>query len=605
MLMKRIHYILLLLFACTSVVFAEEVKFVASVSKTQVATGERIQITFSLNSNGSGFTPPDFTGFQVLSGPNQSSSMSWVNGAMSANVSFSYILLAVKTGEYTIKPASIVVDGDKRMSNALQIKVVKGQAVPQTNAPSSQSRSGRQENMGNPQDISKDLFIRAVVDKTDVYTGEQLTVRYKLYTRVNLQVNDFDKLPDLNGFWSQDVDDKAQDMNWKTESYNGASYHVTDIKQTILFPQRSGDLTVDPLVMSVTVRQSRPARDIIDDFFGAFEDVPYKIKSKPVTVHVKPLPQEGRPEGFTGAVGTFAISASLDKEELKSNEALNYKLRISGSGNIKLLKELNVDFPADFEKYDPKVTDNISERLDGVSGTREYDYLLIPRSEGTFTIPSHTFSYFNPSEKKYVALSTKPFQVKVNKGVSEENPTAVLPRDQQDISILDKDIRYIKTSSDNLHQKGESLYESYIYYLLLLIGPVLFILAIAFRKWQVRHNSDLVKVKSRKANKIALRHLSNAKTQLSAGNAQAFYEDVFKGIYGYLSNKLNIPVANLTKETIIGQLKSKSVDEQLIHQLIETLNMCEMARYAPVSGISEREVFEKAKNMINDIENKL
>ncbi len=602
--MARLYYILAPLLFWTSFVFADDVTFTATVSKSQVSTGERFQISFSVNSNGSEFVPPDFTGFRVLSGPNQSSSMSWINGAMSANVSYSYILMAVETGEYTIGAASISVEGDKLTSAPVKIKVTKGEGVQQNNA-TPQDRSEPQQKSGNTADISKELFIRAVVDKTQVYTGEQLTVSYRLYTRINLNVNDFDKLPDLNGFWSQDVTDNGQNVQWKTESYNGISYHVADIKQSILFAQRSGNLTIDPLIMTVTIRQSRPARDIIDDFFGAFEDVQHKIKSKPVTVHVKPLPDEGKPASFTGAVGNFSIGASLDKEELKANEALDYKFKISGSGNIKLLKEPIVDFPADFEKYDPKVTDNISEAINGVSGTREYDYLLIPRHEGSFTIPAINFSYFNPSEEQYVTLSTKPYQVKVNKGASDGSATTFIPGDQHDVKMLNEDIRYIKTGNDDLHKKGESLYGSLAYYLLLLIGPCLFMIALAYRKWHLNSNNDLVKVKSKKANKVAAKHLSNAKKQLLGGNKKAFYEDIFKGIYGYLSDKLSIPVSNLSKETISNQLKARNVTEKLVEQLIDTLNICEMARFAPTSSMSEQEVFEKAKRVINDIEDEI
>jgi hypothetical protein len=343
----------------------------------------------------------------------------------------------------------------------------------------------------------------------------------------------------------------------------------------------------------------------MEQFFGgSYKDVKYKIESPPVTIHVKPLPDAGKPEGFTGAVGNFTFDAAVDKKELKANEALNYTLKIKGSGNIKLLNTLNTNFPSDFERYDPTITDTITEKLSGVAGTRTYNYLVIPRHGGTYTIDPVKFSYFNPSTERYVSFPSKTFQIKVNKGKDEVSVTA-FSTNKQDVKVLGKDIRYIKTTGPDLNKPDDEFYGSLLYYLLLLLGPVLFATAFAYRRWDEKNNSDAIKVKSRKASKIAAKHLASAKKQLLARNTKAFYEDVSRGMYGYLSDKLNIPFAHLTRENVAAELRSRAVSDALIARITDTLDLCEMARFAPVRGISAQEVFDRTKNMISDMEEEI
>jgi len=601
--MSRKYYILTLLLFGTNLLFAQDLKFTASVNKTEVGTGEQFQIDFSVNGNADGFTPPNFNGFQVLSGPNESTSMTSINGNTTVSTSLSYILMPIKEGEFTIGSAAAVVNGHRLKTNPVKIKVVKGKPVPQN----SQAQSGPDNSIteGNTSDLSKSLFMRAVVDKTIVYQGEQIILNYRLYTRVDIEQSQLDNLPDLNGFWNEDIKSLQQQVQWHVETYKGVRYNAADIKQTILFPERAGNLTIDPLGMTFVVKVQAPSRDIMDQFFGSYKELKVKVKSPPVVIHVRPLPEAGKPDSFTGAVGSFKIDASVDKTELKANDALNYKVKVTGSGNIKLLKTLNTIFPADFEKYDPKITDTITDSETGVSGSRFYNYLLIPRHQGDYTIDPLKFSYFNPASNRYVSLTSKSFHIKVDKGTNESNLTAFSSADKQDIKLLDKDIRYIKTSDNGLSKQGDILFGSPAYYLLLLIGPAVCCGVYSYRNWLIKSNSDIVKVKSRRAGKIAAKHLASAQKQLAANNTKAFYEDVFKGLYGYLSDKLNIPYANLDRETIASVLKNSSVNEQLISRLLDTLDLCEMARYAPVSHISKQEVFEKSKGIINGIENEI
>ena len=601
--MNKKYYILTLLLLCTNLLFAQNVKFTASVSKNEVGTGEQFQVDFSVNGNADGFNPPNFNGFQVLSGPNESTSMTSINGNTTVSTSYSYILMPVKEGEFTIGPATIEVNGHRLSTNAIKIKVVKDRPVPQNSQAQSEPDNSIAE--GNSSKLSKLLFIKAVVDKPTVYLGEQLTLNYKLYTRVDIEQSQVDKMPDLNGFWNEDIKNPQQQVQWRIETYKGVRYNVADIKQTILFPEHAGNIIIDPLGMTFVVRVRAPSRDIMDQFFGTYKEEKYPAKSTPVVIKVKPLPETGKPDSFTGAVGNFKIDASVDKTELKANDALNYKVKVTGSGNIKLLKALNTNFPADFEKYDPKITDSITDRENGVSGSRHYNYLLIPRHQGDFTIDPLKFSYFNPVAGRYVTLTTKQFHIKVDKGTAESNVTAFSDAEKQDIKMMGKDIRYIKTDDSGLNKQGGEFFGSFGYYALLLIGPIFCYGAYSYRTWLRKANSDIVKVKSRRAAKIAAKHLANAQKQLMANNEKAFYEDVFKGLYGYLSDKLNIQYANLDRETIASALNARHVNEQLINRLQDTLDLCEMARYAPVTHISQQEVFEKARGIINDIENEI
>lgn len=605
--MKLKLYILSLLLLCTNLLYAADVKFTVGVSKTEVGTTEQFEITFTVNANGDKFTPPSFTGFLVVSGPNTSQSMSMINGVTSSSVAYSYDLVAVKAGTYTIGPATIVVNGKQLSTNPVKIKVVKGASAPQNNNQAQQGQNAPNPIITNGKtgDISKNLFILAAVNKTSAYIGEQLTLSYRLYTRVAIVNNELEKLSDLNGFYSQDIKVPDQTVHWRVETYKGLKYNVADIKQNILSPEHAGDITIGPMIMDFIVRESaaQQSRDPFDQFFGGYNDVKYKIKSTPVIIHVKPLPEASKPLGFSGAVGRFAVSATVDKTELKANEPLNYKIKVTGAGNIKLIKPLSPDFPPDFEKYDPKTTDTIVDNERGSSGTRFYTYLLIPRHGGNFTIDPVKFAYFDLTTHRYVSTQTKGFNIKVAKGVNENNVTSF--SNKQDVKLLNKDIRYIKSNGGDIIKQGEGFYDSALYYCLLLFGPLLFAGALIYGKWYERNNSDIVKVKSRKAGRIAAKHLASAQAQLTANNSKAFYENIFKGLYGYLSDKLNIAAADLNREKIAAELKARSLDEPLINELLDTLDLCDMARYAPVTGISEQQVFDKAKHMINDIENKI
>jgi hypothetical protein len=600
--MKKRFYTLSLLLFWSTLLFAGDIKFTASVSKSQVGVGEQFEVDFTINGSGNRFTAPDFTAFQFISGPNISLSTTIVNGATVYGTTYGYTLSAAKEGTFTITAAAIVVNGQTLLSNSLKIKV-QGQAPPQQK-PQPQATPPDNNPEANAKDLSRSLFIKADVSSTKVYTGEQINVRYKLYTCVDLEANQLDKAPDLNGFWIQDVIKKNPNAVWSTETYNGIRYGVAIIKQTIISPERSGDLTIDPLIMTFLARIKLP-RQLLNNPFGNYQEVKYQAKSAPVVIHVMPLPAKGKPAGFSGAVGFFSIYTDIDKRNLKANETINYTFEVRGTGNLNLVTAPVITPPVDFEKYDPKTTDRITVDSTGISGSRQFSYLLIPRYQGNYTLKLAQFTYFDPVAKKYVTLPVSTFDIKVSKGDAQVNAPVFNSADQQDIKTLGNDIRYIKTSPVRLDEGDGEFYDSFLYYILLLLGPLSFTAAFFYRKWRISYNSDPVLVKGRKASSIAVKHLADAKKELTAGNKMAFFAAIAKGLYGYLSDKLDIPIADLNKENITDRLKARSISDPVIQELNDTMDSCEMARFAPVSGISQQQVFENAKNIINEIEDKL
>jgi hypothetical protein len=605
--MKKGYYILLFLLLWSSLLFAQGGTFTSSISSSQVGTGEQFEVDFNANGNATDFLPPDFAGFQILSGPNMSQGMTSVNGLTSYTTGYSYVLLALKEGNFTIGSASANINFRRVKTIPLHIKVVKGQAV--QSAQQSQTQISATP-LNNSKDLQKAVFLVADIDKSRAYQGEQLTLSYKIYFRVDLLGFSSDKGPDLNGFWNQDVKKTTPltSKDVKSVTYKGQKFDCITIKQTILYPEHSGDLVIAPFELTVGVRYQAPQNsgDIFDKMFGGeMKEEQIKVKSEPLTVHVMPLPEAGKPEGFSGAVGDFMVNADVDKKELKANETLNYNLKITGKGNLMLINAPAINPPADFEKYDPKTTDNITVDAAGSSGSRAYTYLMIPRHQGDFTFSPPGFSYFNPVTRRYVSLPAKTYSIKVDKGDAVATSAVFNAGAQQDVKLLGKDIRYIKTTSPDLYKDGEGFYGSPGFYFLLFLGPLAFAGALLYRKINDDQNSDLVKLKSRRANKIAAKHLAFAAKQLSAGNKKSFYEAIAKGLYGYLSDKLNIPAADLNKENITDRLKLKGLDDVTINQLSDTIDLCEMARFAPVTSISEQQVFDKAKNTINEIEDKI
>lgn len=604
--MKKIISILFILLFTGNVIVAQ--KFVAQTSRTKVAAGETFQIQFSLNANGSNFKAPALSDFDVYSGPNQSTSMSFVNGTMSQSVTLSYIIAAKKEGKFTIGPASVSVNGATIQSNSLVIEVSKGNA----NAQNQSSGNQAPQNPSAPttENVSDNLFVKTVVNKSKVFQGEQVEVIHKIYTRYQLRGFQDVKFPDYNGFWAQDVPANNQQIQVSNENIDGVTYQVAELKRTYLFPQRTGKLIIQPMNVECVVRKqsNKKARDIFEQFFGGgYEDVVYSVKSKPVTIDVSALPDANKPADFANAVGDFSFKAELNKDKIKANDAINLTITLTGKGNIKLVDPLKINFPEDFETYDPKVKDNVVTTVNGVSGSKTFDYLIIPRHEGDYKIEGINFTYFDPGKKQYITIPSPEFNIHVEKGDEKDVAANVMnPRSKEDVKVLGNDIRYIKTKNSVLKTKENYFFGSVLFYVGLISPFLLFFAFIFIRRKNIELNKDVVAVRSRKATKMAKKRLSVAEQHLKVNNKELFYIEIFKALYGYISDKLNIPVADLNKDHISDTMQSKNVSAETIVKLITTLDNCEYARYAPsaVSG-DLNTIYNDTVELITKIENEI
>ena len=582
-----------------------QVTFKATAPRV-VAVGEQFRLSYSVNAKGSNFSQPDFGKFSVLSGPNVSSSSSVqiINGNMTQSVSYTYnyIMMATAEGKFTIPPASVVVKGKTYQSNALTIEVVKGSATASTQSNS----GGRAAIKTDKSNAGKDVFVAVNVNKKSLYQGESLVADIKVYTRKDLAGFDDIKFPPFTGFWSQDIEAPTQ-IQLHRENVNGVIYNVGLFKKVLLFPQRSGSITIDPFKITLITQERVRSNNPFDDFFGgSYRRVPVKTASKPVVIKVKPLP-DNKPKDFNGAVGRFKMTASIDKNKVKANEAINLKIRITGTGNLKLIKPLNVDFPPDIDVYDPKTSLNTKVTTGGISGSITFTYLFIPRYAGTYRIAPITFSYFDTSTKTYKTITTREFEITVEKGSGDEEMTSgvVQGLSKEEVKFIGKDIRFLKTNF-KLKKIQQPLYNSKLFYLTYILSFILFVLVLIIRRSQIKKNANQAKVKNRKANKVSRKRLKKAAGFMKQNSDEKFYDEVLKAIWGYLSDKLLIPVAELSKDNVSEILEKHNVDKQLITELMQLLDACEFARFAPasVSGGMD-EIYKKAGKLISALDQKI
>jgi hypothetical protein len=597
---QKLLGILLLVFT-SQFSWAQDATLVASASRNQVGVGEQFQITYTLKGAGSNFRAPDMHDFVVLSGPNQSSSMEIINGNMSQSISLSYIIAAQSEGKFTIGPAAISSNGKQVNSKSLVIEVVKNPAA-------QNSRNGQQAMDG---DDNSDLFLRAFVDKSKVYVGEQLVVTFKIYTKVSIVQNALTKAPVFNGFWSEDIVSPNQQATLRPEVFDGVQYQAAEIKKTVIMPQRAGYLEITEMVMDVVkrVQQRSRSNSFFDQFFGGgYQDLRATVKSKPIKIEVMPLPTAGKPLDFNGAVGDFGMECRLSNtnKTLKTNDATNLYITLSGKGNLKLIDPFKLKLPPEIEGYDAKINDKISTTITGVSGSRTFDYLLIPRHSGKFQLPPISFSYFDISKKSYVTLNSPDFTLDVEKGAANETEagTTVITA-KEDVKILGNDIRYIKTKT-NLQKTGKDFFGSSKFYMLLFLPVLLFVAFLLFFKKYTNSLNDTVSRKSKKATQIARKRLALANNYLQQNNYDAFYNELFKSINGYLSDKLNLSAVELTKEKISEVLLAKGTNQEAINFLLLTLNKSEFARFAPVKSTSAMQTdYADTVSTISKIEEEL
>lgn len=587
--MKYNIYILLLFACVTGVLTAQDtaVKFEATVSKSELGVNERLRIEFTMNKDGDNFMPPSFDGFQVLMGPNQSVSHSWVNGKRSFSKTYSYILNPQAKGTFTIKQAAVEIDGEIYKTTPITITVT--EAVNDPNAPPSAT------------EIAGDnLHLVAEVSNTNPYLNEAVSVVYKLYVSPRINVSNFvpKANPTYNNFWSQDI--RVSRYQVETGLYKGEQYRYVVLKKTVLYPQKTGKLEIEPLALDVTVDVPTNRRDI----FGGrlYNQINKTVTAGRRTLTVKPLPEQGKPAGFTGAVGQFNFDVVASKSDLKANESLTAKLKVTGTGNLKLFELPKLILPSSLEVYEPELIEDVTTTLSGSKGTISNNYTIVPQYKGKYPIPSVAFSYFDPVKGKYNTVTSQQLLINVFEGPTNDEDVADAGAGvvKQSIAADDNQFRFIKLSTELIPKSTSVFFGSTLYYLLLLIPLLGIPIAILIGKKRAEMAGDLIGNRVRKANKLAKKYLSEAKRNI--GDKEVFYESLERALHNYLKAKLKIVTSEFSKEKISELLLSNNVENQVVDDFIAILKSCELARYSPSSKAAMEEDYQKSADVISKID---
>ncbi|MBS1688547.1 MAG: protein BatD [Bacteroidetes bacterium] len=661
---SRYSILSILLLACSCYAWAQNgVSFTAAASANKMGVQDQIQFTYTITDaeNLRAVSPSGggFKDFDVLGGPYQSTStnMSIINGHMtqSESISLTYVLKPKHTGNLSI-PAGIAKDaaGHVYQSNAVPVQVVAGsvarnqrqqsmmgdpmddpfaamqqrqmQRMQQMQRQMQQAQQPQQQSPANApinsSDINKDLFIKVTVDKNKVHVGEQITTSYKLYARIPMQIG-ISKLPSLNGFWTQDFDIPKGNIKPQEEVVNGKKYQVFLLKKSALFPQQAGTLELDPAEAQGVariiqqVRQRNPFADMFDDpafqnafgslmmndpvfnngFFNAmaYKDVPVHLRSTPIKIEVLPLPEKNKPADFGGAVGNFNISANIDKKDFTSDDVASLTVTITGSGNLKLIEAPKLKLPNGLESYDPIIKDTVTGRSTTISGSKILTYAITPQTPGDYDIPAIPFSYFNPQTGSYVSLSTQPIKIHVKQGKNYK-PSANNYAALTDIHNIDtKPLPKLSFSSKPLLFKP-AYWSMYGFPLLAFMG------LLVWRRREDELSKDTVLLRSRRANKIALKRLVTAQKLLQQNNEKPFYEEISKAIWLYLSDKLNIPLSSLSRESAAGALQGRNIPAALLQKIEQVMTDCETALYANGGKQQMNRTYNDAVDVISELE---
>lgn len=595
--MKRFILSILLIALTAAVSLHAQVSFTVK-PPSRVYEGQRFPVTFRLtNSEGSDLKVSQINGCTLLYGPSVSTSQSYqvVNGRASSTsaTEYTYYYKADKAGSFTIPAASVLADGKRYTTKAVSFTI---HDIADANTPASQrpvdvddvdtQAAGRRVN-------SDDVFVRIILSKSSAYEQEAIGCTIKLYTKYSISSFMPTKQPSFDGFLIQEVD--LQPALNQTETYNGQNYMTAVLKKCIIFPQKSGKLTINSGNYDISVVQYENVN------MGMFQvrqprEAKIKVNSNSASIDITPLPQP-QPEGFTGAVGKFEIDSRLVGNSFRTNDPATLIYTISGTGNIKYVKEPVIDFPTEFEQYTPKSDIQASVQGNDVTGSMTVEYTFVPQSVGDFTIGSDKFVYFNPQTRQYITLTTPSYPVKVAKGVS-----APVTTDQKEVENKNSDIRHIYLGEKNpVKEHRMVVLQSWYWVLYLLLIAVTVILIFANRR-KARLNADVLGQKTAKASKVARRRLKSAEGFMKSGDSEKFYEEMLRALWGYLSDKLAMPVSQLSRDNISATLASKGYSEESAGAIVSVLDDCEMARYTPDSSSRMDEVFERGVNAINQIE---
>ena len=597
--MKRIAILLMMVMTTA---FAVAQTLTAS-APSRVSVGEQFRLSYTVNTqNVSDFRAGNIPAeFEVLIGPNRSmqSSYQMINGhtSQSSSITYTYIVAATKGGSYTIPAAHVVVDGKKIASNALTIKVIG--STGSNSRPYNDDEGEEVREMGS-RISGSDLFIKVSANKKRVYEQEPILLTYKVYTLVQLSQLRGD-MPDLKSFYTQEVD-LPQQKSFSLETVNGRPYRTCTWSQYVMFPQTTGKLHIPAITFEGVVIQQNRNVDPFEAFFNGgsgYVEVKKKIEAPGIEIQVDPLPQ--RPATFSGGVGKFNISAQLDKTETKANDPITLRIIVSGTGNLKLIKQPVINLPKDFDKYEPKVTEQTKLTTAGIEGSKIYDVLIVPRHQGKYDIPPVEFTYFDTSTKRYETVKTEAFHLDVAKG---SGASAVSDFSGQDeLQELNKDIRFIKTGDADQHLTGDYFFGSTAYWITIAALVLVFITLFVIFRQRAIDNANVTAMRGKKANKVATKRLKQAARLMTDNKPGEFYDEVLRALWGYVGDKLNIPVAQLSHDNISSKLAERGVHQSIIDKFIGALDECEFERYAPGDPKGNMsKVYDKAMLAIEKIE---
>lgn len=611
--MKSIKHIILLSLGICLMIPVRAQKFSAFVDRKRVALNQTFQVSFRLeDAQTQKIEYPSFSDFQILGGPNSSSSVTITNGQFSQSLTYSFYLRPKKKGNLSIGSASVEIEGKKYSTDPIQVEVVDAPAArqnPSANRPGSVPDEEAAASQDIMDQIKENIFVRAIVNKRNVFQGEQLSITYKLYTRTNSLSNvNLSKSPSYKGFWVEELD--TGNSQYKPEVYQGRQYNTAVVKRAILFPQRSGELVIEPLelegVVKVRVRRNRRPQSIFDSFFETYQDIPYEFASPRIKINVKSLPAAGKPANFNGVVGNYKMDVTLDKMETETGDPVTMKINIQGQGNIKKLENPSPEFPPDFDVYDPKITDKVSKAGGVVKGNKSFDYLLIPRNPGEYKLPVINFSYFNPSSARYVSLKSDEFKLQVGGEAQETQTAASAVASKEDIELIGQDIRHINLEDSSLDEANYSFWASAGFWILFGLPFFIFFFFFWYRRRKQAMDADVKGTRSRQATRMAKKRLSVAANHMSGASEKEFYKEISDAVWGYLGDKLALGQSSLSRRQVAEMLEERGISEELINRLTSLLDNSEMALFAPSSAEGGMQaVYQEAEDIITQLEGQM
>lgn len=589
--MKLIKYISLFLFILSASIATAQVTFEAKVSKKKLGINERLRIDFEMNKDGDNFTPPNFTGFTVVGGPNTSVSNSWFNGKRSFKKTYTYFLAPKKRGNFTIKQATIEIDGNIFKTIPVKVQVTSAVKKPKD---------------GNNAEYiaSENIHLVAEVSNAKPYLNEAITVVYKLYVSENTGVSNWREIdnPRYTDFWSQNIEIKG--LKAQNGTYKGEEYRYVILKKTVLYPQKTGKLNIEPLSLDITVEVPTNRRD----FFGSrvMTQVHITVSAGQRSINVKPLPEAGKPANFTGAVGEFSFKVTTSKKELSANESLQAKVEVAGKGNLKLFELPKLNVPSSLEMYEPEKNDKIRTTLNGMQGSRNESYTLVPQYKGKYPIPSISFSYFDLKTKSYKQIRSKEIVIDVLNGPingAESNNSASINSSKQAVTLNSDQFAFVKTKTNLNTTNPSHFFKSKGFWMLLLLPFLMIPLAIIIRKKKDKRDADVFGNRIRQADRLAKKYLSEAKKAL--GKKEAFYVALEKALHNYLKAKLHIETSDFSKDKIQSLLTKRQVEASVISEFISLLESCELARYTPTTEVAMKQDFDKSAKTISLIDKQI